>query len=172
MRVFLFKNNQTFTLLVGTYRYFFLHFKELNEAMKRILIVGENNACRSQMAEGWMRYYTRNYAEVVSAGLNKTSVDLAAAKSMSAAIIDISKQSSKLIDEIEKDTFDFVIYTFASSATAQKTFNGNPKILIHPFELPVPSANSKETNASYDKLRDEIENFCFDFVHANIRKLY
>jgi Protein-tyrosine-phosphatase len=140
--------------------------------MKKILIIGEGNACRSQMAEGWMRYYTKNHAEVVSAGLTKEPVDLFAANSMSMAIIDISKQTSKSIDEVNSEEYDYVLYVFEPATPNGISFKGEPKIIVTPFEKPKEGANSKETDANYARIRDEIENYCFDFAHQYIRKLY
>lgn len=140
--------------------------------MKKILIIGESNACRSQMAEGWMKYYTKKYAEVVSAGINPEPVNLFAANSMSNAIINISAQVSKPLSEVLDAEYDFVIFTFDANGTVLPIFKGSPKVFIHPFEMPMEGANSKETDANFDRIRDEIENFCFDFAHQHIRKLY
>lgn len=140
--------------------------------MKRILIIGEENACRSQMAEGWMRYYTKNHAEVVSAGLTKQPVDLFAANSMSMAIIDISKHTCKSIDEVNNQEYDYVLYVFEPASPNSISFMGEPKVIVQPFEKPKEGANSKETDANYARIRDEIENYCFDFAHQYIRKLY
>ena len=140
--------------------------------MKKILIIGEENACRSQMAEGWMSYYTKNHAEVVSAGLTKQPVDLFAANSMSMAIIDISKQTSKSIDEVNNQEYDYVLYVFEPASPNAISFMGEPKIIVQPFEKPQEGSNSKETDANYARIRDEIENYCFDFAHQYIRKLY
>lgn len=140
--------------------------------MKKILIIGEENACRSQMAEGWMRYYTRNHAEVVSAGITKQPVDLHATNSMSMAVLDISKHASKALEEVNGEEYDFVLYVFEPASPDAIELKGAPKVIVQPFEKPKPGANAKETDASYARIRDEIENYCFDFVHQYIRKLY
>ena len=140
--------------------------------MKKILIIGEDNACRSQMAEGWMRYYTKNHAEVVSAGITKQPVDLHAANSMSNAIIDISRHVSKSIEEVNGEEYDFVLYVFEPASLDGIELKGTPKVIVQPFDKPQQGANAKETDANYDRVRDEIENYCFDFAHQYIRKLY
>lgn len=124
------------------------------------------------MAEGWMRYYTKKYAEVVSAGIEKQPVDLFAANSMSMAIIDISKQTSKALDEVNGEAYDFVLFVFTPTDVESLALKGEPKVIIQPFARPQQGANSKETDANYAVVRDEIENYCFDFVHQYIRKLY
>lgn len=140
--------------------------------MKKILIIGEDNACRSQMAEGWMRYYTKNNAEVTSAGVVASPLDLNAAHAMSQAIIDISKQTSKALESVVNETYDFVLFVFTPTDLTAFSFNGTPKIVVKPFLRPISGANKKETDANYAKIQDEIENYCFDFVHQYVRKMY
>ena len=140
--------------------------------MKKILIVGEGNACRSQMAEGWMRYYTKNYAEVTSAGVVASPLDLNAAHAMSQAIIDISKQTSKTLESVVNETYDFVLFVFTPINLKAFSFNGAPQIVVKPFLRPISGASKKETDANYAKIQDEIENYCFDFVHQYVRKMY
>ena len=36
--------------------------------MKKILVIGTGNDCRSLMMEGWLRYYSGNEAMIYSAG--------------------------------------------------------------------------------------------------------
>ena len=75
--------------------------------MKRILVLSQRNSCRSQMAEGWLKYYGKGVAEVYSAGVDPTELDLDAANAMSEAIIDISAQKSKGIAQIHDIEFNY-----------------------------------------------------------------
>ncbi|MCB0585299.1 MAG: arsenate reductase ArsC, partial [Phaeodactylibacter sp.] len=43
--------------------------------MKKILVLCTGNSCRSQMAEGYLKYYTQNSAEIFSAGLEEHGVN-------------------------------------------------------------------------------------------------
>lgn len=140
--------------------------------MKQILIIGKENACRSQMAEGWMRYYTKGYAEVVSAGIESTNLDLFAANAMSQAILDISKNTSKLLSSVIDKEYDFVLFIFKPDNLEEFRFKGSPKIVVQQFEMPVYGKDKAETENNYGIIRDEIENYCFDFVHLYIRKMY
>jgi len=63
--------------------------------LKKVLVISGNNACRSQMAEGWMNYYGKGAIDVKSAGLVKGSLDWEAANAMMEAVIDITKYTSK-----------------------------------------------------------------------------
>src|SRR3972149_2108117 len=84
----------------------------------KIIFVCVENSCRSQMAEGFARYYGKEMSlrakseaiSVYSAGsrpsgdVNPMAVDV-----MEEKRIDISNQKSKGLDTLPRDDFDFVI---------------------------------------------------------------
>ena len=94
------------------------------------------------------------------------------ANSMSNAIIDISRHVSKSIEEVNGEEYDFVLYVFEPASLDGIELKGTPKVIVQPFDKPQQGANAKETDANYARIRDEIENYCFDFAHQYIRKLY
>lgn len=82
--------------------------------MASVLFVCIGNACRSQMAEGWLRHMAtlagRDELEVFSAGSSPLgSVPDETVLAMQEVGIDISSQWSKAIDELPTDEFDYVI---------------------------------------------------------------
>ncbi len=82
--------------------------------MKSVLFVCIGNACRSQMAEGWLRHLAqevgRNDIQVFSAGSSPLgSIPEETTAVMLEAEIDISKQWSKPVDELPQEEFDYVI---------------------------------------------------------------
>ncbi|MBI3584484.1 MAG: arsenate reductase ArsC [Nitrospinae bacterium] len=84
----------------------------------KLLFVCVENSCRSQIAEGFARYYGKEMSlrakseaiSVYSAGsrpsgdINPMAVDVMEEKG-----IDISNQKSKGLDALSRDDFDFVI---------------------------------------------------------------
>ncbi|MCK7532011.1 MAG: hypothetical protein MZV63_13790 [Marinilabiliales bacterium] len=60
-----------------------------------ILVLCCGNSSRGQMAEGWIRYYAGDAAQVYSAGIEAHGLNPHAVKSMMEAVIDISRQKSK-----------------------------------------------------------------------------
>lgn len=64
----------------------------------RVLFFCKHNSCRSQMAEGFLRYLAGNRFEVYSAGLTPRPIHPNVYTVMDEAGIDIRKQTSKSID--------------------------------------------------------------------------
>ena len=140
--------------------------------MKSILLISEKNSCRSQIAEGWLKYYGKGAVEVYSAGIIPSKLDLYAANAMSEAIIDISIYKSKGIAQVVEKSFDYVIALSADIIQILPIFKGNPKIYEYPFpNVSAMNLPEDEKIKVYSQLRDELENFCFDFVHQKIKAL-
>lgn len=78
--------------------------------MSRIVFVCVENSCRSQMAEGFGRYYGAERVECFSSGsrpsgkVNQTAVEV-----MKEIGIDVSKQGSKGFDALPYEEFDLLI---------------------------------------------------------------
>lgn len=75
----------------------------------KILFLCTGNSCRSQMAEGYARYYGGDRLEFYSAGISPVGVNPRAVSVMKEAGIDISGQTSKAIDRDILDQADIII---------------------------------------------------------------
>lgn len=140
--------------------------------MKRILVVSQRNSCRSLMAEGWLNYYGRGAAEITSAGIVPTELDLYAASAMSDAIIEISDYKSKGIAQVIDQEFDYVVILSNGIEHVLPTFKGTPRVYEYPFpDVSSADLEDEEKKRAYADLRDELENFCFDFIHQKIKPL-
>ena len=140
--------------------------------MKRILVVSQRNSCRSLMAEGWLKYYGRGAAELTSAGVVRTELDLYAASAMSDAIIEISDYKSKGIAQVVDQEFDYVVILSSDIEHVLPTFKGTPRVYEYPFpDVSSVDLEDEEKKRAYADLRDELENFCFDFIHQKIKPL-
>lgn len=140
--------------------------------MRNVLVLCTGNSVRSQMTEGWIRYYAGDEANVYSAGIEPHGLNKYAVKVMMDAFIDISGHKSKTIDELPAIQFDYII-TVCDDAKEKCPYLPGKAIRIHK-SFPDPSAfkgTEKEILESFSDLRDMIEDFCFDFVHTNIRPL-
>lgn len=130
---------------------------------KKIIFICTGNSCRSQMAEGWVKKLKPDIFEPFSAGLERHGLDLKAVEVMQEAGVDISRQQSKLIQDIKDEDFDFII-TICNNANAKcPVFPGKGKRLHRAFDNPpVLSRDSKtdeEALAIYRRVRDEIKIF-------------
>lgn len=77
--------------------------------MKRVLVLCIGNSCRSQMAEGYLRFYGKGKAQYCSAGLYPTDIHPFAIQVMAEDSIDITVQTPKLIETFREQHFDYVI---------------------------------------------------------------
>tara|TARA_Y100000589_G_scaffold303941_1_gene316725 strand:- start:653 stop:1060 length:408 start_codon:yes stop_codon:yes gene_type:complete len=82
---------------------------------KNVLILCTGNSCRSQMAEGVLRYYYGDIVTVYSAGTQPSHVNEYAIAVMKELGIDISEHYSKSVHDILDVKFDIVI-TVCSNA--------------------------------------------------------
>jgi arsenate reductase len=67
------------------------------------------NSCRSQIAEGYLRFYAGNQVEVFSAGVETHGVNPRAIAIMKEDGIDISSHTSNNVNEYLQIPFDHVI---------------------------------------------------------------
>src|ERR1051326_7352521 len=77
--------------------------------MKKILVLCTGNSCRSQLAEGYLRYFAGDKAEVFSAGVETHGVNPRAIAVMAEDGIDISRHTSNNMNEYKGIDFDYVI---------------------------------------------------------------
>ena len=68
--------------------------------MKKILVLCTGNSCRSQIAEGYLRHFAGNKAEVYSAGIETHGVNPKAIATMQEDGVDISHHTSNNMENI------------------------------------------------------------------------
>ena len=124
---------------------------------KRVLIICTGNSCRSQMAEGVLRYYRGNDFEVFSAGTKPSIVNSTAIKVMKEIGIDISGQRSKHVDEFKGQKMDYVITVCDNAKESCPIFPGAVKVMHWPFPDPPHGHGENETVlGEFRKVRDMI----------------
>lgn len=84
--------------------------------MKKVYFLCTGNSCRGQMAEGYAKVLLKGKYEVRSAGIETHRLNPNAVKVMAEDGIDISNQSSKLIDPDYLNAADLVIITLCGDA--------------------------------------------------------
>ena len=86
----------------------------------RVLFVCTGNSCRSQMAEGFIRYLGGNRVEARSAGIEAHGIDPRAIAVMEEAGVDISGQESSILSNEMLEWADLVV-TLCSDADRSGT---------------------------------------------------
>ncbi|HVP17220.1 MAG TPA: arsenate reductase ArsC [candidate division Zixibacteria bacterium] len=98
----------------------------------RVLFLCEHNSARSQLAEALLRHLYGEKYEVFSAGSNPTQVNPFAIKVMAEIGIDISKQTSKSIEEFRNKEIDLVVSVCRSSAKLMCSLCSSPVVMGRP----------------------------------------
>lgn len=106
--------------------------------MIRLLFLCYENSCRSQMAEAFALARNEPDVMVASAGIVATKVHPTAAEVMREVGIDISKQRSKSLDDLESLDFDVVISLCDRASEVCPVLPGNPEVVN--WDLPDPVA--------------------------------
>lgn len=139
--------------------------------MKKILVLCTGNSCRSQIAEGYLRHFAGNDAEIYSAGVEVHGVNPRAVETMREDGIDISGQTSNNVSEFEHIDFDFVITVCDNAKERCPYFPTRATKLHHNFPDPAKAVGTeKEIADEFKSVRDQIKNYCREFVAENVSK--
>ncbi len=76
---------------------------------KTIYFLCTGNSCRSQMAEGWAKQYLGDRWNVYSAGIEAHGLNPKAVQAMNEVGMDISGQTSDIIDSVLLNSADLVV---------------------------------------------------------------
>lgn len=136
--------------------------------MKNILVLCTGNSCRSQMAEGYLKYFVNAKANVYSAGIETHGVNPIAVEVMKEDNIDISHQTSNNVNEYKSIEFDYVI-TVCDNAKENCPYfpshaKKNHQNFIDPSKL---KGTENEIKEGFRKTRDAIKIYCEFFVKNN-----
>jgi arsenate reductase (thioredoxin) len=137
--------------------------------MKRILVLCTGNSCRSQMAEGYLRYFVNGKAEVYSAGIERHGVNPRAITVMKEDGIDISDQSSNNAEEYSSIDFDYVITVCDNAKENCPYFPSTAKKFHADFPDPAKAKGSEEQiMQQFRNVRDLIKAYCKTFLADNL----
>lgn len=118
----------------------------------RVLFLCTHNSCRSQMAEGLLRYRYGGTYEVFSAGTNPTSVHPLAIQVMDEWQIDIRSHKSESLSVYLDQPFDAVVTTCDSAQETCPAFPGAKRMIHQGF--PDPSNTTGADDAILFAFRD------------------
>lgn len=137
--------------------------------MKKILVLCTGNSCRSQIAEGYLRFFAGSKAEVFSAGIETHGVNPRAIQIMREDGIDISGHTSNNVDEYVDINFDFVITVCDNANERCPYFPSTAKKLHYNFPDPAKAKGSEEEILSeFRRVREMIKAYCDKFVKENL----
>jgi arsenate reductase len=138
-------------------------------AMKNILVLCTGNSCRSQIAEGYLRYFAGNKARVYSAGVETHGVNPKAIATMQEDGIDISKHTSNHVNEYQAIDFDFVITVCDNARERCPYFPANAQKFHENFPDPAKfQGNEEATKAEFRRVRELIKAYCRKFAEEHL----
>lgn len=137
--------------------------------MKRVLVLCTGNSCRSQMAEGYLRKFAGNKAEIYSAGIETHGLNPRAIEIMKEDSIDISYHTSNNLNEYHGLNFDFVITVCDNAKERCPYFSSNAKRFHYNFPDPAKASGTEEQIMQhFREVREMIKTYSKSFVEDNL----
>lgn len=136
--------------------------------MKNILVLCTGNSCRSQMAEGYLRYFGGDRVNIYSAGIETHGLNKMAVKIMHEDAIDISGHTSNHIDEYQKIHFDYILTVCDHAKENCPYFPSKAQRFHHNFSDPSKlKGNAEDIHKAFENTRNEIKDYAKFFIEIN-----
>lgn len=124
---------------------------------KIIYFLCTGNSCRSQMAEGWAKHYLNEDWQVYSAGIEAHGLNPKAVEAMKEAGIDISQQTSDVINTDILNQADLVVTLCGDAADKCPITPKEVKREHWGFDDPAKAIGTEEEKwQTFTRVRDEI----------------
>ena len=138
----------------------------------KILILCTGNSCRSQIAEGYLKTFLGETAEVYSAGVETHGVNPRAIQIMTEDGIDINDHTSNHIDEYADLKFDHIITVCDHAKERCPVFPSEAQ--QHHYNFPDPAkatGTEEEILKSFRTTRNMVKNYLREFVKKELATL-
>ncbi|AFK02495.1 protein tyrosine phosphatase [Emticicia oligotrophica DSM 17448] len=137
--------------------------------MKKVLVLCTGNSCRSQIAEGYLKHFAGNKAEIYSAGVETHGVNPRAIATMKEDGIDISGHTSNNVNEYTNIDFDFVITVCDNAKERCPYFPTNANMFHYNFPDPAKATGTEEEiMEQFRVVRQMIKDYSEKFVNENL----
>lgn len=129
--------------------------------MKKILVLCTGNSCRSQIAEGYLKYFLNDTFVVYSAGVETHGVNPKAIATMAEDGIDISNHTSTNVREYLDIAFDYILTVCDNASERCPVFIGTGKRLHYNFPDPAKATGTAvEIKNQFATTRNLIKAYC------------
>ena len=133
--------------------------------MANILVLCTGNACRSQMAHGYLEHFGGDSVAIYSAGVETHGLNQNAVKVMKEDGVDIAHHTSNHVDEYNDIQFDAVITVCDNANEKCPFFPGKVKRTHKSFSDPGKATGTEEEILNeFRKVRDEIKAFAETYL--------
>lgn len=134
---------------------------------KTIYFLCTGNSCRSQMAEGWAKQHLGDSWNVYSAGIEAHGLNPNAVRAMNEVGIDISNQTSDMIDPKILNNADLVVTLCGDAADKCPVTPPTVKRVHWGFDDPAKAQGTDaEKWAVFQRVRDEIRDRILKFAES------
>jgi arsenate reductase (thioredoxin) len=124
---------------------------------KTLYFLCTGNSCRSQMAEGWAKKHLGDDWNVYSAGIEAHGLNPNAVKAMNEVGIDISNQTSDIIDPVLLNQSDLVVTLCGDAADRCRMTPPHVRREHWGFDDPAKAQGTDEEKwAVFQRVRDQI----------------
>ena len=131
----------------------------------KVAFICVHNACRSQIAEGYLRHFAAGKAEIYSAGVETHGVNPRAIATMKEDGIDISGHTSNNMDEYRDIDFNYVITVCDHAKERCPYFPSRAQKFHHNFPDPAKATGTEaEIMEQFRAVRKQIKQYCRDFM--------
>jgi len=124
---------------------------------QKVLFLCTGNACRSQMAEGWLKHLGGERFDVYSAGIVAHGKNPRAITVMQQAGVDISSQKSEQLDPSLLDSIDLLVTVCGNADKSCPLVPASCEKQHWPFDDPAQASGSEEEiMAEFCRIRNQI----------------
>ncbi len=135
---------------------------------RKVLFLCTGNACRSQMAEGWLKHLAGDRFEVYSAGIVAHGKNPRAIAAMQAADVDISGQKSEQLDPSLLEKIDLLVTVCGNADTSCPVLPVSCEKQHWPFDDPAQITGTEaEITREFCRVRDEIQGKIEAFIQLS-----
>jgi arsenate reductase len=132
---------------------------------KNILVLCTGNSCRSQLAEGYLRHFHGEKANVYSAGVETHGVNPRAIATMKEDGMDISMHTSNHVDEYLHIPFDLIITVCDHASERCPIFPSSAQRIHHNFTDPAKATGDEQAiQSAFASVREQIKRFCAELA--------
>lgn len=131
----------------------------------KVLILCTGNSCRSQIAEGYLKHFAGNQAEIYSAGIETHGVNPRAVEVMKRDGIDLSAHTSNNINEYRDIDFNYII-TVCDNAKESCPYFPSKAVKLH-YNFPDPAkatGTEEQIMEQFTEVRELIKTYTKNFV--------
>lgn len=134
-----------------------------------VLVLCTGNACRSQIAHGYLAHFGGDAVNVYSAGVETHGLNPNAVKVMAEDKVDIAHHTSNHVDEYESIDFDLVITVCDNAKEQCPYFPGNVERIHQSFPDPGKATGTEEEIMNeFRAVRDNIKSFSESFIQEKV----